>query len=41
MHGGNRSDDDWQVISGEGGHVGFAPGNEEQVELVALPAAAP
>jgi glucokinase len=33
VHGGDRSNDDWQVISGEGGHVGFAPGNEEQVEL--------
>lgn len=23
----------WQVVSGEGGHVGFAPVNEEQVDL--------
>jgi len=28
-----HSHEDWQVIAGEGGHAGFAPGNEEQVEL--------
>jgi glucokinase len=27
------SGDDWQVVSGEGGHAGFAPADEEQIAL--------
>ncbi len=28
-----RDGDDWRTVPGEGGHVGFAPGDEEQVAL--------